>query len=188
MTSLFKPQNLDVREFARQAASLSHSPQASQMPRVSQELHANALATATLGSITARGEIRTPAGGQEQVWLHLKGEFSLSLVCQRCLTALPQQMGIERSFRFVATEEQAEQEDNEFLEEDLLVISKQFDLLDLLEDEILMELPFAPKHERCPANAGVDVSAHSSPLVESAEPKIKPFAGNAALEALLRKL
>ena len=35
-------------------------------------------------------------------------------------------------------------------EEDLLVLSKQFDLRELLEDELLLELPLVPKHDVCP--------------------------------------
>ena len=40
-------------------------------------------------------------------------------------------------------------EDDE-AEEDLLALSREFDLLELLEDELLMDMPVAPRHESCP--------------------------------------
>ena len=35
-------------------------------------------------------------------------------------------------------------------EEDLLVMAPQFDLLGLLEDELLMAIPLVPMHNECP--------------------------------------
>ena len=35
-------------------------------------------------------------------------------------------------------------------EEDVLAMSSSFDVIELIEDELLMELPVAPRHEVCP--------------------------------------
>ena len=32
----------------------------------------------------------------------------------------------------------------------MLALSRSFDLVELVEDELLMELPLAPRHETCP--------------------------------------
>ena len=43
-------------------------------------------------------------------------------------------------------------------EEDLLALSRSFDLIELVEDEVLMELPVAPRHEICPEPVPMSVS------------------------------
>ena len=58
-------------------------------------------------------------------------------------------LSVERSFRFVADEDMAAAQDEQS-EEDVLALSRSFDLVELVEDELLMELPLAPRHESCP--------------------------------------
>ena len=56
---------------------------------------------------------------------------------------------ITREFRFVANEEEAAAQDDDS-EEDLLVSSREFNLAELIEDELLMGLPLIPRHDVCP--------------------------------------
>ena len=56
---------------------------------------------------------------------------------------------MDRWFRFVANEAAAEAEDDD-CEEDLLALEPRPNLHELLEDELLMELPLVPMHEVCP--------------------------------------
>jgi uncharacterized protein len=58
-------------------------------------------------------------------------------------------LAVDRSFRFVADEDMAAAQD-ELAEEDVLALSRSFDLVELVEDELLMEMPLAPMHEVCP--------------------------------------
>jgi uncharacterized protein len=74
---------------------------------------------------------------------------ALPLQCQRCLTPVLETVQAERSFRFVADEATAAALDDE-AEEDILVISRDFDALDLVEDELILSLPLVPMHEVCP--------------------------------------
>ena len=55
-------------------------------------------------------------------------------------------LDVERSFRFVADEATAEALDEE-CDEDLLALGREFDLRELIEDELLMALPVVPRHE-----------------------------------------
>ena len=55
---------------------------------------------------------------------------------------------VDRTFRFAPDEATAARLDEE-LEEDVLVCSRHFDLLDLVEDELIMALPLAPRHAAC---------------------------------------
>ena len=56
---------------------------------------------------------------------------------------------VDQWYRFVDSEEVAMAEDDQS-EEDLLVLEPQFDLLAVLEDELLMALPLVPMHAQCP--------------------------------------
>lgn len=56
---------------------------------------------------------------------------------------------VEPTSDFVASEALAGVEDEES-EEDVLVLSKSFNLLELIEDELLMATPLVPKHAVCP--------------------------------------
>lgn len=115
-----------------------------------------------------------------QVWLHLTAQTHLPQTCQRCLGEVATVLGVERSFRFVADEATAEAQDDA-CDEDLLAISREFNLLELIEDELLMALPQVPMHDICPVQpkmAAVDADFES--LGQKGKPN--PFAALAALK------
>lgn len=97
----------------------------------------------------AAGELMDDAGVKPQVWLHLTAQTHLPQTCQRCLGEVLLPLAVERSYRFVADEAAAEAQDDES-EEDVLAISREFNLLALIEDELLMALPLVPMHDVCP--------------------------------------
>jgi uncharacterized protein len=76
--------------------------------------------------------------------LGLKGR--LHLVCQRCLQDFPLPLDEERQFVLVASEAEADAYPIEDDQQEPLVASQHFDLLELIEDEILLSLPLIPKH------------------------------------------
>ena len=59
-------------------------------------------------------------------------------------------------------------------EEDVLVLSREFNLLELVEDELLMSVPPVPKHEECPAP--VKLQAADADFVDAPVEKPNPFA------------
>jgi uncharacterized protein len=97
----------------------------------------------------ARGELRDPQHHAPEIWMHLEADAVLPLVCQRCLQPVDVPVAVDRSFRFVADEATAAAQDDAS-EEDVLALSRSFDLLELVEDELLMDLPVVPRHEACP--------------------------------------
>ena len=127
----------------------------------------------------ARGEQQTDAGGHARVWLHLEAGVSLPLTCQRCLGPADIEVSVVRDFRFVATEEQAEAEDED-AEEDVLVLSRDFDLLALVEDELLMALPLVPRHAVCPGD--VKLAAQDADFEAASAAKPNPFAALAGIK------
>ncbi|QWE16088.1 YceD family protein [Polynucleobacter sp. AP-Nino-20-G2] len=85
--------------------------------------------------------------------LRLKGR--LHLLCQRCLQDSAFDLAEERQFVMVATEAEADAYPIEDDQQEPLVASQHFDLLELIEDEILLSLPLIPKHPEgaCEAHA-----------------------------------
>jgi uncharacterized protein len=92
-----------------------------------------------------------------QVWLHLTAQAHLPQTCQRCLGEVSTLLEVERSYRFVADEATAEAQDDA-CEEDLLAISREFNLTELIEDELLMALPQVPLHDVCPVQPKMSAS------------------------------
>jgi uncharacterized protein len=113
------------------------------------------------------------------IWLHLTADTCLSLTCQRCMGTLQNALQVDRWYRFVGTEDIAMAEDDAS-EEDLLVLTPQFDLLAVLEDELLMALPLVPMHDECP-----ELPAFSAGVIDvpgDMEGKPNPFAALAQLK------
>uniref|UniRef100_B1XTK3 Large ribosomal RNA subunit accumulation protein YceD n=1 Tax=Polynucleobacter necessarius subsp. necessarius (strain STIR1) TaxID=452638 RepID=B1XTK3_POLNS len=76
--------------------------------------------------------------------LGLKGR--IHLVCQRCLQDCAIDLAEKRRFVLVATDEEADAFPLEDEEQEPLVVSQHFNLLETIEDEVLLSLPLIPKH------------------------------------------
>lgn len=130
----------------------------------------------------ASSELRPAPSGDDQIWLHLTANTVVPLACQRCMAAVDVDLAVDQWYRFVATEDIAMAEDDQS-DEDLLVMEPHFDLLALLEDELLMAIPLVPMHEECPVlpvfSAGDAVLAPVDPADGS---KPNPFAVLAKLK------
>lgn len=177
MSTEFNAGRLDVKAFAQAGAVLSGREVLSKYERLLEE--AGGQGGDRLVHWEARGDTRADAGGFAQIWLHLSARVSLPLTCQRCLGPADIEVAAQRSFRFVASEEQAEAEDEE-AEEDVLVLSRDFNLRQLVEDELLMALPLVPRHEVCPTE--VKLSAEDADFEAASAAKPNPFAALAGLK------
>ena len=162
---------IDVKSLAQSASIVSGHSALADFGRLMQETQG--LGGDRFMSWTVRSDRRADASGAVQVWLYLTANLTLPLVCQRCLGPVDVTVSIERSFRFVDTEAQAEAED-ESSEEDVLALSLDFSLTDLLEDEVLMELPVVPRHEACPVAVTLEVMDPDFEVASSE--KVNPFA------------
>lgn len=147
MSKEFSARHLDVKSFAEHGAALSGKEPLQTLARLRAETRERDDAPPVVW--TASGELRNPGHVHPEIWLHLKAQAVLGLTCQRCLGPVDVPVVAERSFRFVADEDMAAVEDEQS-EEDVLALSRSFDLVELVEDELLMELPLSPRHESCP--------------------------------------
>lgn len=146
---------LDLKAFAQSAGHLEGHDLLSNYERLLEETQGQG--ADRLLNWSARGELRTNEAGIEQIWLHLTADVSLPLTCQRCLAPADIDVTVDRSFRFVESEELAEAQDED-AQEDVLAISREFKLAELIEDEILMEMPLVPRHDACPGDVKLAVA------------------------------
>ncbi|RSZ46010.1 MULTISPECIES: DUF177 domain-containing protein [unclassified Variovorax] len=174
----FAPERLNVPGFAAAGATLEATDPVPRYERLVAELAIPA--PEAVVRWTAHGEERPGVDGKATPWLHLEAEAVVPLVCQRCLSPVDTSLEVNRWFRFVASEAVAESEDEES-EEDLLVVSRDFDLHALIEDELLMEIPVMPTHDVCPTPVQLSSSDDDFNAAEEAKPN--PFAVLGALRS-----
>lgn len=93
--------------------------------------------------------------------LHLTINGTVKLICQRCLTPYVFKIQSEAKI-LLAKDESAADELEASLEDDeieVIVGSKSFDVMALIEDEALLAIPLSPKHEVCPKKEMLDAFA-----------------------------
>lgn len=171
------PTHMDVRAFAQSASATAGHDLLANYERLMQETQG--LGAERLVNWSARGEVRTDEAGAGQVWLHLTVDACLPLTCQRCLNSVDVVVTANRSFRFVDGEESAQAQDEE-AQEDVLALSPDFNLMGLIEDEVLMELPVVARHEVCPVE--VKLAAVDPDFEAALTEKSNPFAVLAKLQ------
>ncbi|MFC3873900.1 YceD family protein [Neisseria musculi] len=91
-------------------------------------------------------------GGQDRFWrlfLDLTVTGSVPLVCQRCMQPMP--FDFNEAGRIVLFDSEAGLDEAMLSDEDLegMVAEETLDVRTLVEDQILMALPFSPRHENC---------------------------------------
>ena len=104
-----------------------------------------------------RDEVGRPAIG-----IRVDGE--LRLTCQRCLKAMPFSLQVNEMLVLAKNEAEIEAQPVEPEAHDRVLAGKDMEVGTLLEDEILLAIPFAPRHEHC-SRSGVDKGeAQASPF------------------------
>ena len=143
-----KPLIIDSGEFAREGLSLSGEIALRDLQRV-------------LGSVQSdTGVIRYALqGGVDKLqrrYLRLSVTGEVSLLCQRCM--LPFAFAIDSDSLLTLFDNEididAASEQDETLEG--ILASREQSVVDLIEDEILLALPLAPKHDVCAPDGNSD--------------------------------
>lgn len=178
MSTSLHARRLNMLAFAQEGVALVDTTALQKLERLAHE--AQALQPDMAVQWEARAELRPQPGAEDQVWLHLAARTAVPLTCQRCMGVVAEDVAVDQWYRFVATEDIAMAEDDQS-EEDLLVMEPQFDLLALLEDELLMALPLVPMHAECPVMPVLQ--AGEEDMGGEAAEKPNPFAVLAQLKA-----
>jgi uncharacterized protein len=153
---------IDAFDFCRSAGRREGTTPVTEMTRLAADCADSS------GTVAWTIEGGTTRQGYPQLTLSVAGD--VHLVCQRCLGPLAYHL--DSSTVLVLGKDDAEADEiEEVLDDDsidVIVGSHACDIRDLLEDEALLALPQAPKHEVCP-----DTS-----LIEGVKSdKVSPFAG-----------
>lgn len=181
------PRKLDIGAFIESGESLSGETAVADLVRLAEGLAQDAdLAALPPVRWQAVGRTVPQRVGAPQRWLDLRAEGEFAWECQRCLHAVTLPVAIERSIRFVADEAAAAELDADS-DDDVLAMARQFDLIELVEDELIMASPIVPRHDRCPTDverhmrSEDDDGADAEESAESGERK-NPFAVLAQLK------
>lgn len=177
MPTEFNPRRLDVAAFAEAQAALDGAEALHGFARLAHDCSPGPDTPAVTWQ--ARGTRRALAGAGTLPALHLRVQASLPLTCQVCLGEVSTPVQVDRHFVFVADEATAAHLDEDSEEADVLVLARDFDLYALIEDELLMALPLAPRHAQCPR--AVPMSAQDEGF-DTASARPNPFAALAALK------
>lgn len=184
----FVPRKLDVGAFIDSGEILEGGLPVADLHRLAAGLFAQAdLASLSAVQWRAQGRLVSQRVGQPQRWLDIEAKGSFPWECQRCLHAVDLPIEVSRSIRFVEDEASAANLDAD-CDDDVLAVSRQFDLLELLEDELIMAQPLVPRHERCPTNVEQHMRSFdpdepaSSDSSDPDNAKPHPFAALAALK------
>lgn len=162
---------VDVFELSRTRAQLAGRVELARMPRLA------AMLASREGGLDYEIEGMVDREGHPGAQMRLSGGVAMS--CNRC--GKPVSIAVERDvpFRFVRSEVEANaipiEEDEEV---EIIVGSTALDLAAWVEEEAILSLPLAPRHEDCPLPAGQEPAVEIEP-----EAPRKPFA---VLETLKR--
>jgi uncharacterized protein len=82
--------------------------------------------------------------GKPCLWLSVRG--SMELPCQRCLDPIRIPIAIDAELQLAETVREISEADDEI---DRVLASRCMDVASLVEDEVILALPMAPRHEEC---------------------------------------
>ena len=88
---------------------------------------------------------RVGSDGRPAILCIIRGE--VQLICQRCLDSIAFPIATQREFVLVSSESELPDLAEEADDVDVIVASATLDVLALVEDEVILGLPIAPRHE-----------------------------------------
>ena len=132
---------IDSLVFAREGRSLQGELPVSSLARILDVLADQA------GELSYRVQGQMSPRRRPQLVLEVDGR--LSLRCQRCLEGIDYPVRVRSVLELVSDEEDLTQEEIEDDSKDFLPAEKTLDVVALIEDEIILDLPAAPRHESC---------------------------------------
>lgn len=146
---------IDGFEFASAGATQEGLLPLSGFPRLQDVLvsHAGEVAYSVHGVRDERGRLG----------LELTVEGTLQLRCQRCLGHLAYEVRSHETLLLAASQAQIDAEPVDVDAPDWVLGGKEMALAELVEDELILALPYAPHHESCTAPESTD-PATSSPF------------------------
>ena len=157
---MFARSFIDSIDFARNGKELRGEIPFIDLPRL------NDMLANSNGTLSFR-VVGSYEGDSHYLEIVLKGKCNLR--CQRCLEEFAYPFEVDARLKLLPAEMLAEVSDDD---NDTIEAGKHLDVLELIEDEVLLNLPFAPKHPEGKCNSPLKDLQHST----------NPFAMLAALK------
>lgn len=126
-------------EFSRKSQKIHDTIALSFFSRLSSQL----VSTDATVTWSLEGQAASPENDRPRLILNMVAD--MQLLCQRCLKPMPYTINQAQIFELVNDEAEIPLDDHP--QHDYLVISPAFDVLQLIEDELILVLPYAPKHD-----------------------------------------
>ncbi len=147
---------IDGFEFARLGSELGGHWAVADLPRLQDVVRSKTGAIAW----SVKG---VPDGvGRPALAVAVSGVLALS--CQRCLEALEHRFRSESVLVLARSEEEADADPVEADGPERVVAGPEMPVRDLVEDEVLLALPLAVRHERCDAASGREATQSNTPF------------------------
>ncbi len=134
---------IDGLQFARAALERRGNVGMERLPRLAQ------LRCSTEG---LEYRLRGGRAGNGKPCLRLSVTGSLELVCQRCLDPIQVPIAIDAELQLAENAREISEADDEI---DRVIASRHMDIAWLVEDEVILALPMAPRHEECVPSGGI---------------------------------
>jgi uncharacterized protein len=147
---------IDALEFAEAGASLRGDFAAADFARLRDKLAAGC------GGVEYELQGCHDTQGRPALQLRMRG--SLQLVCQRCLGAVEQPVDIDSQLVLAASQAEIDREPLTPEGPDRVVASRSMPVRELIEDELLLAVPYAPRHARCALQGAAGSDSTRSPF------------------------
>jgi len=161
------PKQADLHKFAAQGKEIEGQVEVSKMPRLSLSLvDDSGTVSYHLKFIFEQGRIPTVRG-----WV----KANVQILCQRCMTAMPQNLYSDIAIGVVRNNEQAQQLPRSL--DPLMVASDEMvSLLEMIEDELIISVPATNYHPEAECESSVGHTSQDDDYVEEVPDEIdNPF-------------
>lgn len=177
---------VDAFEFVRLGKSVDGLAPLAWFERVIEDLpEQDPSAMVTWSAVADRGPADEPL-------IHVAVHALVNVQCERCLSVMSIELQSQASLQLVRSEQELDDPDTfDFSELDAISAgtsfdkvlgTSKFDLLEQVEDELVLCLPYVPKHEVCPPSATLTSLAQAEVVEEPVEKRPSPFAVLAGLK------
>ena len=147
---------IDGFEFASAGASKQGDWPLRDFPRLRDMLAADA------GGVRYAVDGVRDARGRPGLRVRVSG--TLQLRCQRCLEAMPFEVESDETLLLAGSLAEIHAEPADAHAADRVVAGREMPVRDLIEDELILAVPYAPRHEGCSARLSPDAETKTSPF------------------------
>ena len=148
---------IDALEFARSRGRLGGDWPAEDFPR---------LKGAVQSGTVLRYELEGMPEERGRPALRLRVTGTLQLTCQRCLGALEHPLRVDALLLLYGSESEIDAVPVDAEAPDGIVATKETAVRDLIEEEVLLAIPYAPRHEGCRSGADAPGAPGARPFAD----------------------